>query len=708
MLMKKQNHLNFITVLLFFGIIGTFSVFFGITALTNSSDIYGFEKALNAAVYEDEKLNNAITELNFKIFRRVDNNNVIVGTDGFLFEHTDEENGYGYLLDYQGELAFSDAELEKIKNNIELRRSAYESAGCEYLLVVIPNSQTVYSEKMPFYYGEMSDARRLAALSSYLSQNGIDCFFDVTPMLVAAKRDGLQYNNTENSLNALGAYTVYSAIVDKLGEEKRISLSPSDFYSHIDTGRAVAREAGLEHIVPNKTVSLSLKIDQKYAVAHQYENLKIISMNGGPSVLIEYSDEWNRIVLQPYISNTFGTVAYKSGYKFSEFANSLTKPNTVVQIVCESELDTLLDGEIAMSYGASEKAEINPLRTAEPKILGSCLIDADTVCIYGICEEGSEISVLGGRSKATQRDFGGRFFISVDIFPYNSDENFKISAISEGKKPSDTVVFNWEKANSAFNTNVEIGAYSMLFNTKYAVSAEDFNAENAIKAPNMRAIRDITKKDTQYIYTVVPSKLTVYKSYAPAYLLPTAGKLYGLRTAIPKYLDGDIKTLDLTDHMLASERNDLYYRTGNTPTDRGAYEIYLGIVSSLGLPVAVQEGDLLWERGFVPGGKLISNLGLDTTVVCEPTEISELKDAKTERVLLSEDGGKYFSVNENRGLPTALIFCDEYGKGAAEYLSENFSVTIVYSTGDFWIDPAELEEIAPDYIIRITGEDNIG
>ena len=701
--------MNFITVLMFLGIIGTFTVFFGITALTNSGDIYEFEKELNSAVYENEDLKNAITELNFKIFHRVDNDNVIVGADGFLFEHTDEKSGYGYLLDYQGELAFSEAELEKIKSNIELRRSAYESAGCEYLLVVIPNSQTVYSENMPFYYGAMSDSRRLSVLSEYLSQSGTDCFFDVTSELLAAKKEGLQYNNTENSLNALGAYTVYSAIIDRLGAEKEVVLSPSDFYRHLDTGRAVARSAKIEHIVYNKTVSLSLKIDPRYEVSHQYENFKITTMKGSDvSVLVEYGNEWNRVILQPYLSNTFGTVAYKYGYKFSEFANSEAKPDTVIQIVCENELDTLFDEEISMSYCAAEKIEGNEVRAAEPKVLGSCFIDSDTVCIYGICEEGSEISVLGGRAEARRRDFGGRFYIDVDIFPYSDAVDFRISAEKENKKSSDTVIYKWKKEGTAFKTNVDVGAYSMLFNTKYSVSAEDFRAESAIKVPQMRAIREITQKNTRYIYTVVPSKLTVYKNYAPGYLLPVAGKLYGLRADIPKYIGGDVEFLDLTEHMLSSKRSDLYYRTDNVPTDSGAYEIYLGIVSSLGLPVAVQESELVSEDVLVPGGKLIASLGLDTTVVCERTERYTLKASDAERISLSEDGNKYFTRNKNGDLPTALIFCDEYGKGAAEYLSENFSFALVYATGDFMIDPADLAELRPDYIIRITGEDNIG
>ena len=87
--MKKQDHINFITVVLFFGVIVSLMIYFGISAILHTGG--GIGGRLDNAIYENGRLNEIITELNFKLFKHVGDDNVIVGSDGFLFERTNKE-----------------------------------------------------------------------------------------------------------------------------------------------------------------------------------------------------------------------------------------------------------------------------------------------------------------------------------------------------------------------------------------------------------------------------------------------------------------------------------------------------------------------------------------------------------------------------------------------------------------------------------------
>ncbi len=709
--MKKQAHINFITAILFLGVICTFAVYFGMTALMGEP-AGGFADRMEQAVYENASLDRIINEINFRFFRRVENDNVIIGSDGFLFERRDEKSGYEYLLDYRGDLAFSDDELEQIAKNIELREGAYKNSGAQYMLIILPSVQTVYSENMPFLYGDISENTRRAQLERYLTENGISCVLDLTDEIRSKKDRGRLYDNTENSLNALGAYEVYRAIAEELsarGEDvSPYTLSGSDFYSRLDAGKAIARSAGIQHLVPNKTVALSASVEP-YEILGEYENFEMTknAERLGPSLLIEYTDEWNRIIMQPYFSGSFEHVAYKANHMFSSFANAAAAPDFVLQIISESELDSLLDKKTAMTYGAGYKNEGHQMKTEMPTVLGQVHLDADTVCIFGTAELGAYVNVLGGDEAVRERAEDGRFFVEVTL-PQGADSAVVDVFAKYGfKKQSESVKLVLSREDTEAD-GVAIGSDSRLFDKKYAINEFSSAAEAAAAVELQRpfTIRELTGKKTEYVYAVVPTKLTAYRDSAPDVLADTADRLAALRAVLPSVLDPDVFVLDLTERMLAVDPVGLYYRTANEPTDRGSYEIYLGIADAFGL-VPIGEDRIEKTELLLPGGKLISSLGLDTTVV---HEIKEGYNIKNSAVTYRFDGEadmskKYRTENADKSLPTAIILYDEYGAGAVPFLLESFSEAIVYPQGDFWTIASDLEELKPDYIIRVVGED---
>ncbi|MBQ9112953.1 MAG: hypothetical protein IJY08_05155 [Clostridia bacterium] len=356
--MKRKKAIDFLTVTLFFGILLSFTIYLGLGAMINAdggvvSGNGDRNISFNAEFFEDGILGDFVKFCDYRIFKHIDDSDMIIGKDDWLFEAVDSESGYERLLDYIGGCPFSDEELARIGGVISERRMSYEEAGVEYIMIVIPDSMTVCSDKVPRYLGGQSENTRLSALTAYLAGEGEPAFVNPAGEMIAGSEDMPMYNNTENSINAYGAYCIYDAAVsrffaDKGEEADRIYFEDVEFYTRVTDGRSVAVKAGLEKTIRNRTVSLSDNMPQNYSVMSGEKGIMLTEHGdalsaGNGKVVVECSDEWVRTQLMPYFSNTFDKVYYRAGISAEHTDNLQYEPTLVVQIIHESELAGLLE-----------------------------------------------------------------------------------------------------------------------------------------------------------------------------------------------------------------------------------------------------------------------------------------------------------------------------------------------------------------------------
>ncbi len=353
---------------LFVGILLSFSLFYLIhaagerenavaDACLNGTVIVGdtLPARFERAVYQNADTLSRIREHQFLLFRAISDQNVIVGEDDFLFEIADSEYDYNYLEDYLGNVSFSEEEQAAILSLLTRRAESYDRRGAKYLLVVIPNAQTVYSENMPSYLGKPSETR-LSRLEAYLDQNGFDGFLNLTDPLLAAKSDQPLYNNTENSLNSLGVYYAYRAVCEHFDDGITGAVAPTpyeklSFYQHHTTGKAIARRAGVADVVSNRTLSLAGSTAKNYLTPYQTGRVTQTTLREGdlplgmtetPSVLLQFSGQWERLQAEPFFSNTFKRVTYQTNWTDDPEIFALAAPSLVVQFVYENQLSWLL------------------------------------------------------------------------------------------------------------------------------------------------------------------------------------------------------------------------------------------------------------------------------------------------------------------------------------------------------------------------------
>ena len=347
--MKRKQIIDFLTLVLFFGIILSLTIYVGIGALIgNMNDKNKDEINFSAYFYGDDNITSFIRYVDYKFFGNSDAENILIGKDGWIFETLNGSGSYNYLLDYVGGASFSDEELARIAECIENERAYYESVGVEYLVVVIPSSMTVCEDKVPAFLGDRSDNTRLCGLTRYLS--GQSAYIDPTESMKNDSSLEIPYNNTEDSINAYGAYCIYNSVMTHLSTKPgapmlRLNYEDINFSVRMTEGKTAAIRAKLENVVKNRTVSLTDEMTGGYSILERNEHCVITVKNESlqtPTILLELPAEWERIQMMPLFSNTFDKVIFENVGADASAAFEEHSPDIVVRMVRESDLDILL------------------------------------------------------------------------------------------------------------------------------------------------------------------------------------------------------------------------------------------------------------------------------------------------------------------------------------------------------------------------------
>jgi hypothetical protein len=130
-------------------------------------------------------------------------------------------------------------------------------------------------------------------------------------------------------------------------EENRLSYADMSFATHYTEGKQIAKQARLEHVISNKTVSLTSRLGEGYAITDITEHCVSSQMTeekrgSNVRILLECSREWDRIQLTPFFSSTFETVVYENRVTEGNYTAAYHQADVLVQIVHEEELELLI------------------------------------------------------------------------------------------------------------------------------------------------------------------------------------------------------------------------------------------------------------------------------------------------------------------------------------------------------------------------------
>ncbi len=153
---------------------------------------------------------------------------VLVGKDGWLFYTGDDT-----LKDYNGTDLLSMAQLEKLKNHLEVFSSELAMQGCEFVVFIAPNKEQIYAEYMPDSYGQPASYTRAQQVYDYLTYSGFRVVYPIEEFreVVAAHPEYSFYYMQDTHWNSLGAYIGARALLAELGIEwpaiEELSIEPN-------------------------------------------------------------------------------------------------------------------------------------------------------------------------------------------------------------------------------------------------------------------------------------------------------------------------------------------------------------------------------------------------------------------------------------------------------------------------------------------------
>lgn len=226
---------------------------------------------------------------------------VIAGDDGWLV-YTAEND----IEDFQKLGLFSEEQLAGFQQNLDALSARYAERGIELIVVIAPNKNTIYPERVPAQIPVLGSESRLEQVIAYLRTHGNEQIVDLRPALLAAKQERQMYYATDTHWNDYGAYIAYTALLEAVGFEPR---PVTDF-------EPIAREPGLLDLSNNigATVLPESKIQfaPLFDLRASYKNLNL----GGRRLMFSYVPDESLPDLVMYYDSFFFTVIPLLGEHF--------------------------------------------------------------------------------------------------------------------------------------------------------------------------------------------------------------------------------------------------------------------------------------------------------------------------------------------------------------------------------------------------------
>lgn len=313
-------------------------------SLRKYDDFFGFRNSL-------VRWNNT---LDMELWHRKSlGSDVLGGREGWLYLAWPEaldEHRHANLL--------AAADLERLRVMLETRRDRLLAQGSLYLLVFVPDKETVYPEYYPSGFEEVADESRLDQVVRFLQERSDIPVVDLRGALVAAREIGQVYYRTDTHWNDLGALVGLREVARALKAAlPRIQVPSLEEYNVVPATYAVGDLSGMLSLhdrLAEKTMRLQRRVPTPSTISAE-------GFGVPPDVRFLYSvvrqepSELPRAVivgdsfagadrLAALLPACFSRCVFVRSYGFDGLVPSLIaneKPDVVIQEVVERYLGTI-------------------------------------------------------------------------------------------------------------------------------------------------------------------------------------------------------------------------------------------------------------------------------------------------------------------------------------------------------------------------------
>lgn len=191
----------------------------------------------------------------------------IFGKENWLFlQNPNDGDSYH---DYIGDNAYTEEEMASIASHLLEEKAEIEATGAEFVLLLIPNKEIIYSEKMPTYIQRVSEETKTDKLVAYLKEN-TDLSIIYMKDQYNAYKDAYQlYYKTDTHCNMQGSFLAIADLLN-IKYDKQITIENTLFEEHMHNycgdlsvliGRQDRYNIDTVYFLPESSVSEEQKVD---------------------------------------------------------------------------------------------------------------------------------------------------------------------------------------------------------------------------------------------------------------------------------------------------------------------------------------------------------------------------------------------------------------------------------------------------------------
>lgn len=235
--------------------------------------------------------------------------NVTIGKDGWLFY-----SGERTLESYRHVSPLRPHELAQWVALVDGWAKACASVGARLVIVIPPDKQSVYADRMPAWTAPVSLPSRLDQLVSLFAARTDIAFVDLRPAMALARRAGFPlYRRTDTHWNELGGFVASREIQRKLTRWFPALPIPDNagaLVRYLPSGGDLARFLGLQAHLSDVEV-FPLAVQQHATFEYQNGALQSSSTHAGAPIRRGYvlHDSFKG-AMASYLSEPFEDVAY--------------------------------------------------------------------------------------------------------------------------------------------------------------------------------------------------------------------------------------------------------------------------------------------------------------------------------------------------------------------------------------------------------------
>lgn len=243
------------------------------------------------------------------------------------------------------------------------RRVSYlHAAGIDYLLVVVPDKQTIYMEHYPAHRREQQKDSLLDAVLAHLPSEWRSHVLDLRAPLLAAKSEGQVYWRTDTHWNYAGGWVGYQAIRAFLERAPAASSTMPPIMPWGNVSGDLAYMIGLPARFSEP--SFALRPDSAWLCVRtltgempSWDPLSqtLYCPSAGLGSVAVYHDSM-MLVLRPWLSREFRVSRWVRGREWNLDALAADKPELLIDEIAERNLPALADTSFLQHRAASRNA----------------------------------------------------------------------------------------------------------------------------------------------------------------------------------------------------------------------------------------------------------------------------------------------------------------------------------------------------------------